>query len=351
MNRFEQLTIEKVQRPDLTQLEKLFASAFGDEVDSEQIKRRIHRARQFYYILHPLSRFSVWVKNHFNMYAIKIQGQVVGFIQVSHLNSTQLHIDYIAFAKQYRGQGLGTRVLTQLLAEDVDTKDYDVVLEVRIDNPAYTFYRRLGFRQVTEILHYERVLVPGRPLTVAQANELTGFRELKGQDRPKLYRLYLEAVALPLRQVVKRAYEEFNPSMMVRNLDWLKNYLMRKRKTDYVIEQDGKIVALLTINSYLKLESHVFNLILHPSCEALRQAIISKAVSIIAAKYRQGSISTTIYGDDYLKQAALEQLGFRKDLVYHLMFRPSAIRLKEESQASAVGRLLPGTVKPLKKQS
>ncbi|SMC78830.1 GNAT family N-acetyltransferase [Sporomusa malonica] len=351
MNMFEHLTIEKVQRPDLNQLEKLFASAFGDEVDMEQIKRRIHRARQFYYFLHPLSRFSVWVKNHFNIYVIKIKGQVVGFIQVSYLNPTQLHVDYIAFSKQYRGQGLGTWVLTKLLDEAVDTNDYDVVLEVRVDNPAYKFYRRLGFRQITEILHYERSLASGYSLTAMPGEELTGFRELKGQDRSKLYQLYLESVPLLLRRVVKRAYAEFSPSMMVRNLEWLKNYLMRKRKKDYVIEQEGKLVALLTINSYLKVESHVFNLILHPSHEALRQAIISKAVSMITANYKHGIISTTIYSDDYSKQAALEQLGFKKDLVYYLMFRPSAIKLKGKSEAISVYRPVPGVAKPLKKQN
>ncbi|HWR08627.1 GNAT family N-acetyltransferase [Sporomusa sp.] len=351
-NTFEHVTIEKVQRPDLKQLEQLFASAFGDEIDIDQIRRRIHRTRQFYYILHPLSKFSAWIRNHFNIYVVKITGRVIGFIQVSYLNQTQLHVDYIAFSKQYRGQGLGTWVLTKLLKDVADVNDYDVVLEVRVDNPACSFYRRLGFRQITQILHYAKPLTPGYDLPVAQAEVLSGFRELRGADRARLYRLYLESVPLSLRRVVKRTYGEFNPSMMVRNLEWLKNSLMRKQQKNYVVEQQGKIVALLTINSYLKANSHMFSLILHPSHEPLRQVIIEKASSILIANGCQGIISTTIYSDDSSKQRALEELGFRSDLAYHLMFRPSAIKLKETSRVVAPGRLPALTGRsPLRKQN
>ena len=331
-NTFEHVTIEKVQRPDLEQLERLFASAFGDEIDAEQIRRRIHRTRQFYYILHPLSKFSTWVRNHFNIYVVKIAGQVVGFIQLSSLNPTQLHVDYIAFSKQYRGLGLGTWVLKKLLTDVADVHDYDVVLEVRVDNPAYSFYRRLGFRQVTQILHYEKPLPAGGSLPVQQAEAISGFREIRGGDRAKLYRLYLESVPLTLRRVIKRNYSEFNPSMMLRNLEWIKNNLMRKQQQDYVVEQQGKIVALLTINSYVKANSHIFSLILHPAHEPLRRAIIEKAGSILIDNGCRGIISTTIYSDDPAKQMALTDLGFENNLAYYLMFRPSALKQKEHSR-------------------
>ncbi|QDR80014.1 GNAT family N-acetyltransferase [Sporomusa termitida] len=331
-NTFEHMTIEKVQRPDLAQLEQLFASAFGEEIDAEQIRRRIHRTRQFYYILHPLSKFSTWVKNHFTIYVVKIAGQVIGFIQLSSLNPTQLHVDYIAFSKQYRGLGLGTWVLTKLLNDVADVNDYDVVLEVRVDNPAYSFYQRLGFGQVTQILHYEKPLRSGCSWPEQQTETISGFRELRGGDRAKLYRLYLESVPLTLRRVIKRTYGEFNPSMMVRGLEWIKNNLMRKQQKDYVVEQQGKIVALLTINSYFKANSHIFSLILHPAHEQLRRAIIEKAGSILMANGCQGVISTTIYSDDSAKQITLADLGFKNNLAYYLMFRPSALRQKELSR-------------------
>ena len=336
---FNNVTIEKIQRSDLDQLEKLFASAFSEEIDIEQVRRRIQRARQFYYILQPLSQFSAWIKNHFNVYVTKIAGRVVGFIQVSYLNKTQLHIDYIAFSKQYRGQGLGRWVLSRLLTDVADARQYDVVLEVRVDNRAYYFYRRLGFKQTTEILHYELRLGAGQAIAPLPAQRLSGFRELKGRDRAKLYRLYLEAVPAALRQVVKRTYDEFNPSMVVRHLEWAKNHLMRKRKKDFVVEKDGKIIAWLTINSYLRLKSHVISLIIHPDFETLRRVIVCKAVGMITASYHQGVVSTTIYSDEPAKQVVLEQLGFKKELAYYLMFRPAAAGRHSASQSR------PGAVK------
>ena len=326
---FGNLTIEKVQRSDLDQLEKLFATAFADEIDIQQIKRRIRRARQFYYILQPLSRFSVWVKNHFDVYVVKITEQVVGFIQISYLNSVQLHIDYIAFSKQYRGQGLGRWVLTKLFEDVADANNHDVILEVRVDNPAYKLYQRLGFRSITEILHYEMVLGGPNVSLSSPDDELPGFRELAPQDRGQLYRLYKASVSPDLWRVAKCSYGEFNPSMIVRHLDYAKNYLMRKRRTDYVVEKSGKVVALVTINSYIKAKNHVISLIVHHSYEYLRPALLKKVINLIKAHHKQGVISSTIYSDDPAKQVALEQLGFSRDTAYYLMFRPSPEKRKE----------------------
>jgi ribosomal protein S18 acetylase RimI-like enzyme len=335
MKTFEDLTIEKIKRADLDQLEKLFATAFADEVDLGQIKRRIRRARQFYFILQPLSRFSVWVKNHFNVYVIKVATEVVGFMQISYLNDLQLHIDYIAFSKPYRGQGLGRWVLTKLLDEVADANQYDTVLEVRTDNPAYHFYKRLGFKAVTEILHYEMAV--DNPKAITTDFDLPGLRALRPKDRSQLYRLYKTSVSHNLRQVIKRGYGEFNPSMMVRHLDWAKNYLMRKRKCDYVVEQAGKLVALLTISSYIKAKSYVISLILSHSAEYLRSAILAKAVELIKARHQQGTISITIYSDDCRKQRVLEQLGFKQESAYYLMFRPADKSLAQPNIDRAYG--------------
>lgn len=324
MKTLDNLTIEKVQRSDLNQLEQLFATAFADEVDIQQIRRRIRRARQFYYILQPLSRFSVWIKNHFNVYVVKVAGQVVGFIQISYLNPVQLHIDYIAFSKSYRGQGLGRWVLTKLLDEVADVKNYDVVLEVRTDNPAYHFYKRLGFKAVTEILHYATTFNDSEVSDIPSNEIIPGFRELRPEDRSQLYRLYKSSLSHNLRQVIKRGYGEFNPSMVVRQLDWAKNYLMRKQKNDYVVEQAGKIVALLTVNSYFKAHKYVISLILNQSFEYLRLPLLAKALAIIKTHHNQGVISVAVYNDDPGKQEALEKLGFVRDMSYYLMFRPPA---------------------------
>ncbi|CQR72398.1 ribosomal-protein-alanine N-acetyltransferase [Sporomusa ovata DSM 2662] len=330
---FTNVTIEKVQRSDLEQLEKLFATAFAGEIDIQQIKRRIRRARQFYYILQPLSKFSGWVKNHFDVYAVKIAGQVVGFMQLSYLNSAQLHIDYIAFSKQHRGQGLGRWVLTKLLETVADANNQDVVLEVRVDNPAYKLYQRLGFRAVTEILHYEMIFGGTTSSLPSLDDELPGFRVLTVKDRGQLYRLYKASVPPGLRRVIKRSYREFNPSMLVRHLDWAKNYLMRKQISNYVVEQSDKIVALVTISSYVKTQNHIISLIIHHSYEYLRSALLKKAINLIEASYKQGVISCTIYSDDSNKQAVLEQLGFKRDSAYYLMLYPAAQKRKETVKA------------------
>ncbi|SDE52884.1 GNAT family N-acetyltransferase [Sporomusa acidovorans] len=323
---FDSVKIEAVRRSDLEQLEDLFITAFAKEYDIQQIKRRIHRARQFYYLLYPLSRFSLWVRNHFHVYGVKVAGQLAGFVQISYPNSTQLHIDYIAFAEQYRGKGLGSWVLTKLLN---NVNHLDVILEVLSDSPAYYFYKRLGFKQITEILHYGLSLTEAYHVLPAPPDGLAGFRKLEKKDREQLYLLHKNSVPHHLRQIMGINYGDFNRGMLIRKLDWAKNYLMRKQKMEYVVERQGKIVALLTINSYLKANNHVLTLMIHRDYEYLRAALISKAVGLIRKKHRRGMISMTIYSDHPAKQETMEHVGFRKDSAYSLMIRPSPARHKE----------------------
>ncbi len=320
---FNDVTIEKIGRNDLKRLKQLFSSAFSDEVDVGHIKRRIRRARQFYYILRPLSNYSLWVKNLFNIYVFKIQDQIVGFIQVSYLNSVQLHIDYIAVASQYRGQGLGTKVLRKLLAKLADGETpYDVVLEVRTDNPAYHLYRRLGFWPQSQILHYERLLADAGGHTGSGDPTVAGFRRLRASDHYSIYRLHRASISAGLRRVIRREYSDFNPSMFTRHLERFKNYLMRTKKREYVVEENQSIIAALTIHSYPKSGSHVIHLIVHPHHEPLRGLLLQKALAILHNRYRRGAVNMTVYDDSHYKQKILENMGFLQREAYYLMLRP-----------------------------
>jgi hypothetical protein len=72
---------------------------------------------------------------------------------------------------------------------------------------------------------------------------------------------------------------------------------------------------------------------------------------MISLNYKDGSVSTTIYSDDYSKQVALEQLGFTRNLVYYLMFRPFVIKTKERIGALPTVARAPVAAKPLRKQN
>jgi len=321
IERLHNISIEKIRYNDLNDLEKIFTSAFGEEFDAEQIRRRIRRIRQFYYVLLPLSSLSLWLKNLFNIYICRVDDKVAGFMQVSYFNSKQLHLDYIAISKKYRGQGLGTLVLQKLL-DKAARKDYDLILEVRKDNPAYSLYERMGFVEQAQILHYSKLIESTHQKKREHLHRtIQGVRKRQDADWQQIYSLYLKTLPTNLRKVVRREVREFNPSLFTKTMEWVKNYLMGNTKQQYVVERHGTIVGTVEMQSYLKAGSHIVNVMIDKEHELLREPLLRKALNCL--RHHKGeSVGTTIYADGFHKEAVLEKLGFVQTEAYYLMFRP-----------------------------
>lgn len=320
------LSIQKVSYHDITALGNLFSKNFSDEVHPEHLRQRIRRIRQFYHLLRPISRLSPWVKNFFNIYVIKIRKNVAGFLQLSSWNRNQLHLDYIAVAKQYRGQGIGTWAVRKVI-EHARANGLDILLEVKSDSPAYHLYKRLGFSTQTRILHYEKTL---RDTGVALASPwLPGLRRVRNADRPQLYRLYRNSIPAPLQHITMREYQHFSPGLFVRQLKWIKSRLMKSTKREYVLEKDGVVIASLEIISYPLASSHMINLLLHQACENIRAPLVKFALYSIYERYGSGNVSTTIYDDRVQKQRVLERLGFIRSATYYFMARFSHLAVAD----------------------
>jgi ribosomal protein S18 acetylase RimI-like enzyme len=61
----------------------------------------------------------------------------------------EIRIVDIALLPRFRGQGLGTELLAQVLAEG-QSRGLPVTIHVEVSNPALRLYERLGFRQVQD---------------------------------------------------------------------------------------------------------------------------------------------------------------------------------------------------------
>lgn len=321
IDRQRNITIQKVSYRDLGTLGKIFASTFGDEVHPGHIKQRIRRVRQFYHLLRPLARLSPWVKNLFNLHVIKVGGEVAGFIQLSRPSASQLHLDYIAIKKQYRGQGLGTWVLRRLIARLAEPEKLELVLEVKSDNPAHRLYKQLGFATQARILHYEKALGTGGVSIAAPG--IAGLRPLRDADRRQLPEVYRHSVSDRLQQVINRDPGQYNPSLLTRHLEWMKNRLMRSARREYAVERGGQVLAALDIRSYPKVANHIVSLLLRQDHEELRAPLLQYALFTLYQHYGHGLISTTIYDDNPRKQKTLTRLGFAHTATYYLMVRPA----------------------------
>jgi ribosomal protein S18 acetylase RimI-like enzyme len=315
------IEIRKVRYRDLQRLGNLFIHTFEDEVHPDHVKRRIHKIRQLYPLLRPLASVSPWVNNLFNFHVIKVKGKTAGFLQISYLNKTQLHLDYIAVDRAFQGQGIGSRVLRKLIAKASANGMSDIILEVRSDNNAYCLYKRLGFSTRARILHYGRSFGDYRVSLVSP--KIPGLRPLRPADRAQLFQLKQSSIPERLQQLTLHENQRFPPSLFIRNLEWIKNRLMQNVKREYVVEKNGTIVASLEIYSYPKVHNHMMNLMVHRRHEELRFALTKYALFVLQSKYQQGRVTTTVYDDVIHKGKALEKAGFRLQAVYYLMARHS----------------------------
>jgi len=75
-------------------------------------------------------------------------GEIVGYAGLMCIEPIA-DVQTIAVVPECEGQGIGSALLTELIAESRRRRAADVLLEVRADNPrAQQLYRRFGFEQI-----------------------------------------------------------------------------------------------------------------------------------------------------------------------------------------------------------
>jgi ribosomal protein S18 acetylase RimI-like enzyme len=79
----------------------------------------------------------------------ELAGDLVGTVSISNSEAPakSLHLFALEVAPQRRGQGIGSAIVEDVVAEAQRRGRLTVYLEVRADNPARRLYHRLGFRR------------------------------------------------------------------------------------------------------------------------------------------------------------------------------------------------------------
>jgi ribosomal protein S18 acetylase RimI-like enzyme len=92
-----------------------------------------------------------WYQEHYvgaSFEVILVDGVPAGRLYV-HRRPAEIRLVDIAFLPEFRGGGLGTSILRELLAEG-EAAGKPVTIHVEIYNPAMRLYERLGFRPIED---------------------------------------------------------------------------------------------------------------------------------------------------------------------------------------------------------
>ncbi|HEV2773684.1 MAG TPA: GNAT family N-acetyltransferase [Thermoleophilaceae bacterium] len=79
---------------------------------------------------------------------VEVDGEPAGRLYV-HRSKSDIRIMDIALAPAYRGRGIGSALLRDLMAE-ADASGRKLSIHVEVNNPARSLYARLGFHPVGE---------------------------------------------------------------------------------------------------------------------------------------------------------------------------------------------------------
>lgn len=103
------------------------------------------------FILQQFTAQHTWYQEHYQgaeFVVILVDGAPAGRLYV-HRRPAEIRLVDIALLPEYRNQGLGERLLRDLLAEGEATGK-PVTIHVEIYNPAMRLYQRLGFRPIED---------------------------------------------------------------------------------------------------------------------------------------------------------------------------------------------------------
>lgn len=93
----------------------------------------------------------VWYQDHYEgatFDVILLDGVPAGRLYV-HRREREIRLVDITFLPEFRGGGLGTSILRDLMAEG-EASNRPLTIHVEVYNPAMRLYERLGFRSIEE---------------------------------------------------------------------------------------------------------------------------------------------------------------------------------------------------------
>ena len=105
---------------------------------------------------YPRGLFLVFLENNPETFLVaEYNGKVIGYVMAYLRPDLEGHIMSIAVDERYRGNGIGSALLTEAIDRLIARGARYIGLEVRVSNEkAIKLYERFGFRKVKRIIGY-----------------------------------------------------------------------------------------------------------------------------------------------------------------------------------------------------
>ena len=300
-------------RRDLQQLADLIDLAFAAEIEPSRSSivaemRRLAKAGPLlwlldasYATLSPLMGGYVWIEH----------GKLVGNVTLSAESSQRgmWIITNVAVHPDFRGRGIARQLMAAALDEAHSNGAHSIVLEVQSENaPAQQLYRTLGFKRYDTIteLRLAALRVSGQRHSPSPA-----LRKRRPGDWQVLYDFFQAVTPLEVQAVKPVLSDHYRMDIGMRLSRWLDDLTYRRQKSDWILEQDGKISAVLQITGQYSEAAHRLQLDVHPERRgAIEDALLAAALHALSA-FAERDVFSTVSASHPQALDAFHRNGFQ----------------------------------------
>jgi ribosomal protein S18 acetylase RimI-like enzyme len=296
---------------DLPQLADLIEIAFEEELDRTgnrivQEMRQMAHAWPVWRLMGASSPFSqlmsgyVWIE----------KAQLVGNATLSLDNRRRRlwSISNVAVHPSYRGRGIAGQLVEATTQEAIARGAQWITLEVRADNlAAQRLYRDLGFQVYDSIAELR---LPAHRQPARSAPPALPLRKRLPDDWHGLYSLFKATTPLEAQELRPVLAQHYRMGFYRRLGRWLDDWLRFRRRSEWVLEGNGEIVAYLEAMAQRTRSTHSLQITVHPSKRgALEDALLAAGLQWLS--HSPGyDIESKVSASHPQAQQSFRQAGF-----------------------------------------
>jgi GNAT superfamily N-acetyltransferase len=238
--------------------------------------------------------------------------RIVGNVNLNRApgNRQRWIICNVVVLDEYRGRGIGRRLMEAAIDEAELIGASGVVLQVHRDNPrALGLYTDMGFREASGEIDLQLDQIGSVAVLDAPGYEIRRWSPADGQAVFELARHAIPQTQQWIRPV--RA-EEYRLDWLLRLGRWVSDLAAGRRSYRLTALKDGKLVATMMVTAVSRRDAHRLVLLVHPNHRGnVEAALLSRALYMLASA-PPGPVRVAANVGDKATLKVLRDYGFKE---------------------------------------
>ncbi|MFQ6089258.1 MAG: GNAT family N-acetyltransferase [Candidatus Methanofastidiosia archaeon] len=310
--------MRKMRFFDIENMKEIIGEAFSREIEKAEIN--IDEEMKYYKIFYPLTKilplFGKRYSHVMENYIYEEDGKIIGLLETRkhNLGLTQWYVSTLAVHKDFRGRGIGTRLLNFVFDTYGERGVKKFFLDVRNDNPALKLYERVGFEKYQTNFAMRTKEISQREIEIRGLRKMDMFK-----DWEKLWELYLKVTPDKVLKILEAKKEDAKSKRFDSVIQRIGEEIGKHEIHKFVVEKNGRIVAKLQVACSKRDSPHQISITSNADSNLCKNLIL-KAFSIIA-KYPKRLILSNCHDYEPEVKKALIDSGFEIFETFYGMYK------------------------------